>query len=122
MNRERGSASVWVLGCIGLIGMLAFAATLQVAAVLCRHKAESAADLAALAAAGRIGVGGDPCTEATRIAVANGALMTACELQVAEDGRSGDVRVQVARDVRFPVVGLRHVTARARAKRLPPPD
>ncbi len=119
MNRERGSATIWVVACLGLIGAVAFVATVQAAAILSRHRAETAADLAALAAAGQIGVAGDPCGEAKLLASANDALVTACDANLAEDGLSGDVRVQVARDVHLPVVGVRHVTARAHAQREP---
>jgi Putative Flp pilus-assembly TadE/G-like len=48
------------------------------AAVIARHRAESAADLAALAGAGRIGIGGDPCAAAAAIA----AGLTSCEVRL----------------------------------------
>lgn len=117
---ERGSASIWVLGGCGLLLLVGSAGVLRTEAVLARHRAESAADLAALAAAGRIGVGADGCDAARAIATANGATLSRCSLDLAPDGRSGTVDVRVAASVSLPVVGARTVTARARAGRLEP--
>ena len=58
-RRDRGSATIWVLACCALLLVVGRSSALRTAAVLARHRAEGAADLAALAAAGRIGVGGD---------------------------------------------------------------
>jgi len=50
------------------------------AAVLARHRAEAAADLAALAGARVIADGaGDPCLEAAQVAAAARARVVACE-------------------------------------------
>ncbi|MGH8960852.1 MAG: Rv3654c family TadE-like protein [Jatrophihabitantaceae bacterium] len=117
---ERGSASVWVLACCGLLVLVGTVGVLRTQAVLGRHRAEGAADLAALAAAGQIGVSEDICTAARSVAAANAATVDSCVPAVAVDGRSGTVRVQVTMDVRLPVVGDRSVVASARAGRDPP--
>ncbi|MGI8762265.1 MAG: Rv3654c family TadE-like protein [Jatrophihabitantaceae bacterium] len=114
---ERGSASIWVLGCGALVIAVALAATLRGFAVLARHRAESAADLAALAAAARIGIASDACASAARVAAANGAAIQACVPSLATDGRSGAVLIRLRLRIELPVVGVRDVTASARAGR-----
>jgi secretion/DNA translocation related TadE-like protein len=109
-----------VLSCCALLVVIAYAGVLRGAAVLARHRAESTADLAALAAAGQIGTGAATCTAAERIAEANSATLTDCSSTLAADGRSGTVRVQVQLNSHLPVVGAIRVTATARAGRLPP--
>jgi len=87
-NRERGSASIWVIACCALLLAITFASTMRTAAVVARHRAESAADLAALAAAGQIGVSHGICPAAVRIAAANGASVQRCAPSLAPGGRS----------------------------------
>ena len=118
MTRDRGSASIWVLACCGLVAVIAYASVLRTSAVLARHRVETAADLAALAAAGRIGVGTDVCGAAADIAAMNGARVIECVPTLAADGRSGEVSVRLAMVVRLAVVGTRTVVASARAGRL----
>jgi secretion/DNA translocation related TadE-like protein len=115
--RERGSASIWVIACCALLLGVAFAATLRTAAVVARHRAESAADLAALSAAGQIGISQASCPAAARIAAANGATVQRCVLSLALSGRSGTVTIAVSARVRLPIIGVRHVVASARAGR-----
>jgi hypothetical protein len=98
--------------------MAAFA-VVHAAAVLARHRAEAAADLAALAGAGRIGVAADECEVAARVASENRASLRRCDLELAPDGRAGTVRVTVYLAAALPVVGTRGVDASARAARLP---
>jgi secretion/DNA translocation related TadE-like protein len=90
-------------------------------AVLARHRAGAAADLAALAAAGQIGVRptGELCARAAEVATADGARVTSCATDLSADGRSGTVLVTVAVDVSLPFVGRQRVRAAARAARLP---
>jgi len=116
-SRERGSASIWVVACCALLLAVAFASTLRTAAVLARHRAESAADLAAVAAAGQIGVSDGLCPAAARIAAANGATVQQCAPSLAPGGRSGTVTVRLSVRVRLPVVGSREVVVSARAGR-----
>jgi secretion/DNA translocation related TadE-like protein len=115
---DRGSASVWVLACSALVLLIGVATSLRTAAVLARHRAESAADFAALAAAGRIGLGGDSCTAAAALAAANGATLVRCRADLGSDGRTGTVDVAVSLPVRLPVLGNELVIATARAGRL----
>ena len=115
---DRGSASVWVLACSALVLLVAVAVSLRAGAVLARHRAESAADLAALAAAARIGMADDVCAPAGPIARANGGALVRCRARLAPDGRSGSVDVEVSVAVRLPGVGSRRATASARAGRL----
>ncbi|WP_375484639.1 Rv3654c family TadE-like protein [uncultured Jatrophihabitans sp.] len=116
---DGGSATLWVVACIALLLLVTEVAVVRAAAVVARHRAESGADLAALAAAGRIGVGGDACAAAARVAAANGVRLQACAVRLAADGRSGSVRTRVTLRVHLPVVGARQVVAGARAGRLP---
>jgi secretion/DNA translocation related TadE-like protein len=100
--------------------VVAGVAVLRGTATLARHRAETAADAAALAAAGQIGVSDDPCHRAAQIAAANRADLRNCRLNLTEDGRSGQVRVTVEFSISLPMVGLNTVLARARAERAPP--
>ena len=52
MSDDRGSASIWVLATALVVLAFGYAVTLRGLAVLARHRADAAADLAALAAAG----------------------------------------------------------------------
>jgi secretion/DNA translocation related TadE-like protein len=110
---------MWVLGCAALVLAIGVLVLVRGLAVLARHRAETAADFAALAAATRIGTGGDPCAAARQIAAANAALLRSCAVSLGADGRTGTVRVEVVARAYLPVVGERSVTARARAERLP---
>lgn len=116
---DRGSASIWVLSGAVLVLLLAAVVTLRTAAVLARHRAESAADLAALAAATRIGISANQCSAAAVIALANGAELSSCQVILAADGRSGTVQVEVRLRVHLSAgLGSHIVTAQARAARL----
>ncbi|MEO6885247.1 MAG: Rv3654c family TadE-like protein [Jatrophihabitantaceae bacterium] len=118
---DRGSATIWVCACAALLMVLSYAHVVRAEAVLGRHRAESAADLAALAAAGQIGVSADPCAAAARIAAANSATLNECRPSLAADGRVGAVRVRIALSVHLPILGERTVFASARAGRGVPP-
>ena len=89
---DQGSATIWTLG----VALLFLAATYVVlvvcVAVGARHRAEAAADLAALAGAAAAQNGADGCASAATIAYANGASVTSCDL--ADDG-TVTVRVRV---------------------------
>jgi secretion/DNA translocation related TadE-like protein len=118
---DRGSASVWLVVAGALLVAVALVASSRTLGVLARHRAEAAADLAAVAAAAEIGVGPDPCGAATRIAQANHARLLSCRPALAADGRSGQVEVHVRAEIDLPLVGSRAVLAHARAARLPEP-
>ena len=116
-RRDVGAASIWVLACCALLMLLAAIVTVRGLAVLARHRAEAGADLAALAAAGRIGVSGDGCAPAAQVAQRNGGRLRSCRLHLAPDGRSGTADVAFALEVHLPLAGARTVVATARAGR-----
>jgi secretion/DNA translocation related TadE-like protein len=78
---ERGSATVCLAAFAVLPLLVGVAGVVKGAAVLTRHQVESAADLAALAAATRLAGGlSDGCQVAGRIVAANGAELVQCRL------------------------------------------
>jgi secretion/DNA translocation related TadE-like protein len=118
---DQGSASIWVLAGSILVLTLTVAVLLRTAGILARHRAETAADLAALAAATSIGHSEQTCRAAGLIAAENRATLVACSSVLSVDGRSGTVTVGV--DVRAQLLGwgVVRATASARAGRLPIP-
>ncbi|WP_448625657.1 Rv3654c family TadE-like protein [Geodermatophilus sp. URMC 64] len=110
-DSERGSATVWVLALAGVLAAVGLAAVLVGAAVTARHRAGTAADLAALAAA-LVAAGGEPvaCAAAARAAAANGAELTSCTV-----GGGAVVELTVAVPVRLGPLGQFRATGRARA-------
>ncbi|SNT57346.1 helicase/secretion neighborhood TadE-like protein [Asanoa hainanensis] len=109
--RDRGAATVWVLG-VGLAFVLLGLACAAVGvAAVGRHQAQTAADLGALAGAARTLEGPDAaCARAAEIAGANGGRVSSCVVH----GFGVVVTVEVA--VRLPPRGsVRVATARARA-------
>ncbi|MGB0098803.1 MAG: Rv3654c family TadE-like protein [Nocardioides sp.] len=89
-REERGSVTLFAVSCLTVL--LLFGAGLGVvAAIVTAHRtAQSAADLAALAAAGAVGAG-EPCAAGEAVAEANGARLDACSVR----GRDVTVRVSV---------------------------
>src|SRR4051794_41447370 len=78
---ERGSATVWVLALAGVLALVGAAMVLVGAAVVARHRATTAADLAALAGAGRAVVGGaDAGAAADRVGSAHHPPLGSCTL------------------------------------------
>lgn len=106
---ERGSATLFAVAMVGLLVLVGAALGVVGAMVHAHRVAQSAADLAALAAAGSAARGEDPCAAAATVAEANGAQLDQC----AVDGF--DVRLQVT--VAGPHwLGQRHdLSAQARA-------
>ena len=106
---QRGSATVLALG---LVGVLAFATVLVAAfggVVVDQRRVASAADLAALAGAGALQDGADPCAAARSSADRNGARLGWCSV----DGEV--VTVRVLREA-GPVLGRTlEVSSRSRA-------
>lgn len=90
---DRGSASVWVLA-IGLVVIVVAQAFAMVgAATVARHRAQAAADLAALAGALRVLDGESvACARAAEVSARNGAGLVACRV----DGFDVIVTVEVA--------------------------
>lgn len=108
---ERGSGSVLAVALIAAIMMLAVVVAAVGHVAWAHHRARTAADLAALAAAdvARGLASGEPCAAARRVAEANGAQLKGC-CPPSERGEVYDVRVEVALPAwlgRFgPVTGL----------------
>jgi secretion/DNA translocation related TadE-like protein len=112
---DAGSASVWLVALLTLGGCVLVAALGLGAAVTARHRAGAAADLAALAAAGKLLWQPEAaCAEAARIAGAQHARMLSCALQTdaGEDAVEVSVEVPMAGSL-FP--GLPSARGRARA-------
>ena len=110
MCRDRGSVTVWAAAFAGLIWFSCSAALLYGGAVSARHRVETAADLAALAAAGEVPEGpAAACVRAAAVAARNGGSLRGCRIA------GGDVEVVVSRPVSFGRLGVRTATARARA-------
>ena len=109
---DRGSATVWVVVACLVTWSVATLALSIGGVVEARHRAASAADLAALAGARSLAEGvGDPCAEAARVAAATRARLVACE-------RLADGSLQVVAEAALPPLLARwaHLPpARARA-------
>ncbi len=106
---ERGGATVLAVGLVGVLATLAVLVGALGGAVADLRRAESAADLAALAGAGAAQAGEDPCGSARFSAGRNGARLVACAVA----GEVVTVRVQRRT---HPVLGRRFtVSGRARA-------
>jgi secretion/DNA translocation related TadE-like protein len=121
-GRDGGSATIWVLACSMVVLLVALVVAIRTAAAVARHRAETAADLAALAAAGRIGYVPDVaaiCAAAEAIATANRGQLLACTALLQPDGQSGTVSVRAAFSAGLPIVGNVRASASARAGRLP---
>jgi len=101
---------VVMLGVVGAVLVLTVSGLLLASAVLASHRARTAADLSALAAAGSLMLGDPPavaCAAASRVALANHAQVQDCAVSAAE------VRLSVA--VRATATGVGVAVARSRA-------
>jgi secretion/DNA translocation related TadE-like protein len=109
-GRDRGSATILVLA-VGLVTvLLGVAVAAAGAAIVARHRAQGAADAAALAGAA-VAVDGEvaACAVATDVATANGAQLVHCGL----DGWDVVVTVQVRPAGSAAVAGVSTASARA---------
>lgn len=108
--RDEGMATVWAaIAVMGLV-VVAYAVWLLGGAMLARHRAGGAADLAALAAAGHADRGvAQACAHAQRIAERMRGVLTECRL----DGWDALVVVELA--LLGPVQPFGPATGRARA-------
>jgi len=110
MDRDQGSVTIWVAGFIAVLWLAATAAMAYGGAVIGRHRAETAADLTALAAAMHVLDGeSGACSVAAGIAGRNGGVLRSCRFV------GSDVEVEVTRSVDVAGVGMRTAVARARA-------
>lgn len=89
---ERGSATPFAVACLGLLVLVAAALGVVTAMVHAQRRAQSAADLGALAAAQALARGADGCAVGGRVAGANGAALTSCQVA----GREVRLSVEVA--------------------------
>ncbi|MET9697110.1 Rv3654c family TadE-like protein [Streptomyces sp. NPDC006529] len=114
MSRDRGSATVWAAVVATALVAVFGGVLLLGQAVVARHRAASAADLAALAAAASWTHGPRAaCATAIRVAVAQGARMTACTLS----GELADVTTRTSTGPFTP-----ESTSRAGPRLPPDPD
>jgi secretion/DNA translocation related TadE-like protein len=90
-QHQRGSATLLVLAMGGVLMLLGAALAVVAAMVAAHRSAQSAADLAALAGAQGVRVGGDGCGSAARVATANAAQLVVCSVA----GGTVDVEVRV---------------------------
>ena len=88
---ERGSATPFAIACLGLLVLLAAALGVVAAMVHAHRRAQSAADLGALATAQAVAAGADGCAAGGRVAEANHAAVTSCQVA----GREVRLRVEV---------------------------
>ncbi|MDF5754871.1 Rv3654c family TadE-like protein [Spongiactinospora sp. TRM90649] len=109
-GRERGAATLWGVAFAGVLMAMAMAIVYVGMARVARHRAQSAADLSALAAA-RLSVHGPEraCARAGLSASANHAVLERCSVE----GMIAEVQVSVR--FALPGVGERRVMSRARA-------
>ncbi|GHB69622.1 hypothetical protein GCM10010347_44830 [Streptomyces cirratus] len=92
MSRDRGSATVWAAVVTTVLGAVFGGVLLLGQAVVARHRAAAAADLASLAAATAWAHGPETaCGTAVRVARAQGAALTECRLW----GEVADVTARV---------------------------
>ncbi|HKD97003.1 MAG TPA: Rv3654c family TadE-like protein [Micromonosporaceae bacterium] len=121
-DTDQGSATVWVLSACVLVVSIGLACVVAVAAVVGRHRAQAAADLAALAGARYAALGeAAACAAAGAVVDANGARVTACRL----DGLDLVVSVAVEVPGAPAALGPARATARAGPAGIPgaaPPD
>lgn len=108
-DADAGVATVLVAAGLAALVLIVAAATWLAAAMTARHRAGSAADLAALAGAAVVVRGADAvCAAAVRVAQANGAALGTCQVT------GVTVRVTATVDVRVgPIVGTADGRAQA---------
>jgi len=108
--RDRGSVTIWAAALVGLVCLGSSAGSLYGSAIACRHRAESAADLAALAAALHVPDGPvNACAVGARIAARNGGSSGGCEV-VGEE-----VEIVVSKRLSLGTLGGFTTVVRARA-------
>lgn len=107
---DRGSATIWAAGAIAAVLVVATLVIWVGAAAVTRHRAESAADLAALAAAGgALGGSRDACGQARRVADRMRVVLHVCRLA------GWEVSVEVAATPPGVLAAFGSAVARARA-------
>lgn len=107
-RREDGAGTVLAVAMMGLLVTVTVATSGVVGVVAAHRRAQSAADLAALAGASALQDGGDPCRQAGAIAERNGAELRQCQVD------DWNVSVTVVNTMRLPG-GSMDLEARGRA-------
>ena len=98
LGGERGSATVVAAAMIAMMVSITMGAIVFGSAVAARHQAQAGADLAALAAAGRLGSGGAvACDWASSVAGAMRVRVTTCRIEQLDVIVSVDVPVNLGR-------------------------
>ena len=116
---EEGSSTVLALAVVAAVLTLTVGGLAVLGSLRAVHVARSAADLAALAAAGQLQEGsgrGAACARARRIATSHDARVTACEV-----AGSGEVTVTATAPIRGRLAGVGPSTATGRARAGPAP-
>ena len=81
-REDTGAATVLAAALVAALVAIALGGVWVGGAAVARHRAQAAADLAAIAAAGRLPLGPDAaCSQARTIAAAMGAAVSACDIQ-----------------------------------------
>ena len=107
---DKGSATVWTIAIMAVVWITTMAVVDVGVARVARHRAQSAADLSALAAAARAAAAlEDACARARAVAIANGARVQQCSIS------DGIAAVSVSVRFALPVFGSRTAVAVARA-------
>ena len=110
-RRDRGSATVVVLAAVAVVLAMTVGALSVVSAVVAAHRAQAAADLAALAAAAMF-VHGEPsgaaCGRGADVAARNGGRLAACRTWP-------DLSVELVVQVEARMARVGTATARSRA-------
>lgn len=105
---QSGAATILAVAMMGFLVTVTVAATGVVGVVAAHRRAQSAADLAALAGAAALQDGGDACRQAGFVATRNGATLRQCEVD------DWTVAVVVSRELRLPSSSM-ELAARGRA-------
>lgn len=112
MSRDDGLAMLWLLGCIPVVFITVVTGSL-VGTSMIHSRAESVADVTALAAAREIVLSPEPCDAAANIAAANSADLVECEC----DGPRVSVVIALSRTGAFSKwIGKKKIRARAAAE------
>jgi secretion/DNA translocation related TadE-like protein len=110
LEGERGSATVVAVAMIAVLLAMSLGFMAIGSAVVARHRAQAGADLAALAAAGRLANGGDTaCSWASSVAARMQSHVSACRVDELDVVVAVDVPVRLGRWG----MGTAHAAARA---------
>ena len=121
-DRDAGSASLWALSLAMVLWVCVAGVVLAGVALVARHRAATAADMAALAAASVIARsdvatypdgGSSACAAAEALALANDATVTSCRVTAQVVDVTARVQIPALRVLGG--LGLDAVSARARA-------